>query len=294
VSERAAWIALSAVPGLGPSRFRRLLDLYGSPLCALDAGAAAIARETDLSQSALSQLEDVAGRLEQVQQELASLDEEGVQALTWHDEAYPARLLATSSPPPVLWWTSQRCSTQPEAAAAVVGSREVPEEALVEACRIGQALAEAAVSVVSGLAAGVDAAAHEAALGCGGPTIGVCGCGIVTALTRGRGGLAARVAEDGALCSELVPTAPLSPKMLFARNRIIAGLADAVIVVEARAEGGAVHTANCARQEGRPVLVVDWPGRDSAGGNRQLLRAGATPLLPGADPLSAFAEAIGD
>lgn len=292
MSERAAWVALSAVPGLGPARFRRLVEAFGSPLGALEAGPAAIAAEAELNGSALLLIEAIGGRLEEVEQQLASLDEMGVRALTWPDGAYPSRLLATSSPPPVLWWRSDHVATQPEAAAAIVGSREVAEEALGEAYRVGQALAEAGVTVVSGLAAGIDAAAHEGALACGGPTIGVCGCGIVTALTRGREGLAGRTAERGAICSELSPTAPLSPKMLFARNRIIAGLADAVIVIEARAEGGAMHTANCARQEGRPVLVVDWPGGESAAGNRQLLRGGALPLSPGADPLSAFTEAL--
>jgi DNA processing protein len=293
VSERAAWIALSAVPGLGPSRFRRLLEAFGDVLSVLNAGPAAIAKEADLSPSALSQIRDLAKRLEEVEDELSSLDDEGVRALTWHDEAYPARLLATSTPPPVLWWKSHASATQPEAAVAVVGSREVSEAGLAEAYRVSQALAEAGVTVVSGLAAGIDAAAHEAAVDCKGPTVGVCGCGIVTALIRGRGGLASVVAERGAICSELAPTAPISPKMLFARNRIIAGLADAVIVIEARSEGGAVGTAKCALQESRPVLVVDWP-HPAAGGNRELLRAGTIPLLPGADPLVAFTEAIED
>lgn len=292
MSERAAWVALSTISGVGPARFRRLIEAFGSPLTALRAGPAAIADEADLSGSTLSLIEGILERLEEIEQELASLDEMGVRAFTWPDDAYPARLLATSSPPPVLWWKSDRVPTQPEAAVAIVGSREVSEEARAEAFRVGHALAEAGVTVVSGLAAGVDAAAHEGALECGGPTVGVCGCGIVTALTRGRDGLAGRTAERGAICSELAPGAPLSPKMLFARNRIIAGLADVVIVVEARAEGGAVHTANCARQEGRPVLVVDWPGCELAAGNRQLLRGGALPLLPGADPLLAFTEAL--
>ncbi|MFB3881870.1 MAG: DNA-processing protein DprA [Armatimonadota bacterium] len=292
MNERAAWVALSAVSGLGPSRFRKLIEVYGSPTSALKAGPEALAEVLALPSSACAEIGRAAERLEEIERELASLDEEGVQALTWQDEAYPARLLATASPPPVLWWKSARCSTQPEAAAAIVGSREVSEQALAEAYRIGQMLAEAGVSVVSGMAAGVDAAAHEGALATRGPTVGVCGCGIVTALTRGREGLAGRMAERGAVCSELAPTAPLSPKMLFARNRIIAGLADAVVVVEARAEGGAVHTANCAREEGRPVLVVDWPGPDAAGGNRSLVRGGAIPVEPGADPVAAFAEAI--
>ncbi len=293
MSERAAWIALSAVPGLGPARFRRLLDAFGSPLAALDAGRAAIAKETDLSPSDLSHIRGIAKRLEQIEQELASLDGDGVQALIWRDDAYPARLLATSSPPPVLWWKSLASSTQPEASVAVVGSREASEQALAEAYRIGQAFGEAGITVVSGMAAGIDAAAHQGALDAGGPTVGVCGCGIVTALTRGHGGLASTLAEHGAICSELAPTAPLSPKMLLARDRIIAGLADAVIVVEARPHGGAVHTANRALQETRPVLVADWP-EPCLGGNRHLLAGGAISFAPGDDPVSAFAEAIED
>ncbi len=300
MSERAAWIALSAISGIGPSRFRRLIETFGDPLAALNAGPAAIAKEADLSSpSALAELKRIANRLEEIEQQLASLDEDGIQALIWYDQAYPARLLATSSPPPVLWWLSRAPCTQPEAAVAIIGSREVSEGALSEAYRVSQALAETGVTVVSGIAAGIDAAAHQGAVDCQGPTVGVCGCGIVTALTRGRGGLGALLAERGAICSELAPTAPISTRVLFARNRIIAGLADAVIVIEARAEGGAVHTANCARQEGRPVLVVNWPNspagcdeNSTADGNRQLLRGNTISIEPGADPLSAFAEAI--
>jgi DNA processing protein len=114
----------------------------------------------------------------------------------------------------------------------------------------------------------------------------VCGCGIATALSRGTG-LAGRVAEAGAICSELSPSAPLLPQSLFARDRIIAGLSDAVIVVEARADGGAVHTARFALQEDRPVFVVDWP--DMPSGNRQLLAEGARRL----DSLDDLLAAIG-
>lgn len=92
------------------------------------------------------------------------------------------------------------------------------------------------------------------------------------------GRLSRQVAEGGALCSELSPTAPLLPRALHARDRITAGLASAVIVVEARAEGGAVHTAKCALREGRPVFAVDSQDRRRAPGNAQLLAEGARPL----------------
>ncbi|HUU54189.1 MAG TPA: DNA-processing protein DprA [Armatimonadota bacterium] len=290
--ERAAWVALSAVSGLGPARFRALLDAFGSPTAALDAGGDAIAETISLPESAFAELAGIAGELERIEAEVLSLEEQGISALTWEDAEYPRRLLATASPPPVLWWRSEGCSTDPEAAAAVVGSREVSEPGRAEAYAVGQALARAGIAVVSGLAAGIDAAAHEGALDCGGPTVGVCGCGLLTALARGGGGLAQRMAEGGGLCSELSPTAPLAPKTLFARDRIIAGLADAVIVVEARAEGGAVHTAKCARQEGRPVLAVAWESDHLAPGNRQLLGGGATRVEAGADVAAAFADII--
>lgn len=281
-AERAAWIAMSAVPGLGPARFRRLLEVFGSPLLALDAGPEALCEQLDLPESSGEQLGKVAASLEQAQEELLSLSEQGIMVYTWQDDDYPARLLTTSSPPPVLWWRSDRQSTNPEMSVAIVGSREVSDRGLVKARSIAQSLAEKGITVVSGLAAGIDAAAHEATLDCGGPTLGVLGCGLVTALTRGGDGLAGRVAEGGGLCSQFAPAAPLSPKLLFARDRTIAGLSDVIIVVEARAEGGAVHTAKCALDENRPVLALDWP-EDELGGCRQLLALGAKRLAPGED-----------
>jgi DNA processing protein len=219
-----------------------------------------------------------------VEADLLALDEQGVRPLTWPDADYPRRLGAVASAPPVLWWAG---SIDPNAspAVAVVGSREVSDESIAWARAAGTQLGGSGVAVISGLAAGIDAAAHEGALDAAGPTVGVCGCGILTALTRGRGGLAGRVAEAGALCSELSPAAPLLPASLFARDRIIAGLADAVIVVEARPDGGAVHTAKFALQMGRPVHVVDWPGRQPPG-NTQLLAEGARRLCDLTDLLS--------
>jgi len=289
--ERAAWVALSAVSGMGPARFRQVLEAFGSALEALEAGPDEVRERAGIPESVIEQWGEAAGQIEVVQEGLASLDEQGVRALIWDDEDYPARLLATSSPPPVLWWTGDAALNPPARAAAVVGSREVSEGGCEAARAAGAALAGAGIVVVSGLAAGIDGAAHEGALEAGGPTVGVCGCGLSTALVGGRGGLAAQVAEGGGLCSELSPTAPMLTQTLFARDRIIAGLACAVIVVEARAEGGAVHTANCALKEGRPVLAIEWPAGHPAGGNRQLLAEGARALQPGEDIVAAFESA---
>jgi len=286
--ERAARVALSSLAGLGPVRFRKVLEVFGSAVGALEAGAEEIRERAGLPESLLEGLADASGRLDSIQEELATLDERGVRALIWEDEDYPRRLARISSAPPVLWWAGQADLNRVELAAAVVGSREATEEGCQEARQIGADLGRGGVAVVSGLAAGIDEAAHEGALEGGGVTVGVCGCGLLTALVQGRGGLAGRVREGGGLCSELAPTAPLLPQTLFARDRIIAGLADVVIVVEARAEGGAVHTAKCATEEGRPVMVVQVP----ATGNRQLLAEGAQAIHAGEDVVAAVREAV--
>jgi len=284
MTERAARAAISAIGGLGPARFRKLLEAFGSASATLDAAPDDI-EAAGVSVELAEQIAQVGPHLEQVEAELLALEDQGVRCLTWDDSDYPARLLRIASAPPVLWWSG---AVEPNAARAVaiIGSREVADKAIAYARRGGGELSRAGIAVISGLAAGVDAAAHEGALAGTGLTVGVCGCGIATALSKGRGGLAGRVAEAGALCSELSPTASLLPQSLFARDRIIAGLADAVIVVEARADGGAVHTARFALQESRPVFVVSWP--DMPAGNRQLAGEGATPLDPAQDALSAL------
>jgi DNA processing protein len=281
MTERAAWVAMSAISGLGPVRFRRLVEQFGTALAALDASP----DETEaagISPELAARLVEIPAQLEQVEADVFSLEEQGLRPLIWPDADYPQRLLAASSPPPVLWWTG---AVDPNAspAVAVIGSREVSEESIAWARACGAKLGAAGVAVISGLAAGIDAAAHEGALEAGGPTVGVCGCGLATALSKGQGGLAGRVAESGALCSELSPSAPILSQSLFARDRIIAGLSEAVIVAEARADGGAVHTAKCALQEGRRVLVVSWS--EMPPGNRQLLAEGADRIDPEEDVL---------
>lgn len=289
--ERAAWVGLSAISGLGPARFRRLLEEYGTASAALAVEPAELCQQLGLSEEALQHLAALPGRLEEIAAELASLDELGAHALIWEDEVYPTRLLGTTSPPPVLWHFGSADLNR--RAVALVGSREASEEALGLARDMGGTLGAAGILVVSGLADGVDAAGHEGAMRGGGATVGVCGCGLMTALTQGREGLAGRVAEAGGLCSELAPTAPLLPQALFARDRIIAGLAEAVIVVEARAGGGAVHTAKCALKESRPVLAVAWPGEARGAGSREVIAEGGEPLNPGEDLLARVSAAAG-
>ncbi len=281
--ERAAWVAISGVSGFGPARFRALLEAFDSPLAALEAGVEEICARLDLGETLAEGIAEAARRLEQTEHALLSLEDAGITTLLWPDPDYPARLLATTSPPPVLWRTGAADLQFPGGAVAIIGSREAPEEALALARRWGAELAEAGVTVISGLAAGVDAAAHEGALDAGGPTFGVCGSGILTALASGD--LPGRVSESAGICSELSPQAPRLPQSLFARNRIIAGLAEAVIVIASRADGGAVHTARTALREGRRVFAVKWEESELSG-NGQLLAEGAEALSPEDDVLA--------
>ncbi len=170
---------------------------------------------------------------------------------------------------------------------AIVGSRRATAPGIAFARELAGALADAGAVVVSGLAHGIDAAAHEGALRAGGTTVAVLGCGVDVPYPRRNRDLAARVVERGALLSEYWPGTPPAPWRFPARNRIVAGLAGAVAVVEAGARSGALITADFALELGRPVLAVPgWPGALASEGCNGLLRAGAA-LLEGAEDVRA-------
>jgi DNA processing protein len=154
---------------------------------------------------------------------------------------------------------------------------------------LGRELAAAGVVVVSGLARGVDGEAHRGALEAGGPTVAVLGCGIDRDYPAAHRELAARVAETGLVVAEYAPGVEPAPWRFPARNRIIAGLARATVVVEARAASGALITAELALEEGREVFAV--PGEITSAlsaGSNALLRVGATPLTQTSDVLALF------
>jgi DNA processing protein len=203
------------------------------------------------------------------------------------DAAYPALLAAIFDPPERLYLrgAGQRLLDGP--CVAVVGSRACSSYGAGVAESVSRALAAAGVVVVSGLARGVDAAAHRGALAAGGATLAVLGCGIDRDYPASNAGLARRIAESGLIVSEYPPGVEPAPWRFPARNRIVAGLAVATVVVEARERSGALITADFALEEGREVFAV--PGPITAGtsaGSNGLLRLGAAPLLEPADVLS--------
>jgi DNA processing protein len=199
----------------------------------------------------------------------------GIAAVAWNDPAYPTALTTIADPPAVIW--TRGCVAPLNAlAVAVVGSRAATPYALSVAEQLGCDLAARGVVVVSGLARGVDSAAHRGALAAGGMTVAVLGSGVDVIYPREHAALAARIDERGAVVSELVPGTPPTPFFFPLRNRIISGLSRAVVVVEANEKSGSLITARCALDQGRDVLAV--PGNVLTGRNRgahALLRDGA-------------------
>ena len=204
-----------------------------------------------------------------------SLAERGVACLTRSEEGFPARLGQLHDPPLAVFVAGPRndALAWPHPVASVVGSRQATEPGLMLARRLAAGVAESGGLVVSGLALGVDAAAHDGALSAGGVTVAVLGCGVDVAYPRTNRRLYGRIRESGLLLSEYPPGTPPAPWRFPARNRLIAALGDATVVVEARAGSGALITADHALDLGRDVLAVNG-----------LLKAGAG-LIETADDL---------
>jgi DNA processing protein len=199
----------------------------------------------------------------------------GISAIPWNDAAYPPALTTIADPPPVLW-TRGRVESISRPAVAIVGSRAGSPYALSVAEQLAVDLAAAGLVVVSGLARGVDSAAHRGALTGGGATVAILGSGVDVVYPREHAGLARQIEQDGAVVSELVPGTPPQAQFFPRRNRIISGLSRAVVVIEAGEKSGSLITARCALEQGRDVLAV--PGNVLSGRNRgahALLRDGA-------------------
>ena len=224
-----------------------------------------------------------AAALEAASKALTRARDTGLAAVTLADPAYPA-LLRTIPDPPIVLWVRGRIETDPPGivglsspAVAIVGSREASSEGIALARQLGRGLGTAGLTVVSGLARGIDAAAHSGTLAGGGTTVAVLGCGADLVYPPAHVSLAARVTEaGGSVLSEQPPGMPALPHHFPLRNRIISGLSLAVVVVEASDRSGSLITARAALEQGRDVLAV--PGGVGSGrfrGSHALIKDGA-------------------
>lgn len=267
------WLALLQAPGLGPVAARQLADGFGGPAAALNAGdrELALAGVDEASRRALRQPDWRA-----VEHAIDWLDGDPRRsALTFSSADYPSLLRALADAPPVLFVLGNPAVLR-YSHVAIVGSRNPTRPGVQSAEEFARAMVRAGLGVISGLAAGIDAAAHRGAIAGGGVTIAVAGHGLDTVYPRAHAQLARQVADSGALVSEFVPgTAPL-PEHFPRRNRIISGLGLGVLVVEAAVRSGSLITARLAAEQGREVFAI--PGsihNPMARGCHQLIRQGA-------------------
>ncbi|MBN1536076.1 MAG: DNA-processing protein DprA [Anaerolineales bacterium] len=280
------WVGFNLVKGIGAVRLRLLLDAFGDVKTAWQASPSAL-RNAGLSNKLVEALVQIRSNVDLagVWQRLEKL---GVNVITWEDKNYPRRLREINQPPPVLY-ARGGLLLEDEWAVAVVGTRRVTPYGRQIAEQVATTLAHSGVTVISGLAHGVDAIAHQAALNAGGRTVAVLGCGVDRIYPPNHRNLSERICAHGALLSDYALGTPPEAVNFPPRNRIISGLSMAVVVVEASERSGALITAQFAAEQGREVFAV--PGNinapQSAGANR-LVQQGAHPLLEVRDLLDSL------
>lgn len=331
IPDREAWVTLALTPGIGPTRFQSLLRAFGSPLGAHSAPFAFLCAVPGISRACASAIRAEAQGGTGARA-LEALEAIGGRAILFTDPEYPALLKEIADPPMVLFaWGRPNLFLEPSRAdardlagarasrspgegpsvaplpqegssevvtptpcAAIVGTRHPTDYGVAVTREAARMCGAAGIAVVSGMARGCDAVAHTAALDAGGTTVGVLGNGFGVVYPAANRALYDRVRAEGLLLSEFPPGERPHAGSFPRRNRIIAGLARATLIVEAGETSGAMITAGCAADQGREVLAVPGPitSLRSVGTNR-LLRDGATPYLGSGDLLGLYPETGG-
>lgn len=259
-ADLADWIALNLIRGIGPRTANLLLDRFGGPAAVFAAPRPAL-EAAGLKPESIDELRDSA-ILERAQAEIERLEGLGGEVLTLADEDYPAPLRETYDPPVALYARGDWRAAVSRPCLAMVGSRRCSTYGVNAAHGLARDLAARGLTVVSGLARGIDAAAHRGALEAGGRTLAVVGTGLDLTYPKEHARLAAEVAASGALLSEFpLGTPPLAQNFPY-RNRVLSGLCWGVLVVEAAEHSGSLITARLAGEQGREVFAV--PGNISS------------------------------
>lgn len=279
-SGRRRWLALSLIPGLRPQHWQTVLDQMADPLDLLSLPADSLralglppsARRAIAEWQASGGNENFRKRLDAVEK---SCGETPLTLLTWLDSDYPELLRHIHGPPPVLFVHGQaEALHQPQI--AIVGSRHASRDGCRHAREFARALAAEGFVVTSGLALGADGAAHRGALDAGGVSVGVLATGADRIYPASHAKLGTELIGTGALVSEMPPGTPPRPEQFPRRNRLISGLSQGVLVVEASVRSGSLITARLALEQGREVFAI--PGsihNPQARGCHQLIRQGA-------------------
>ena len=294
--ELAAWLRLASTPGVGRATARRLLKVFGSPerVLAADARALRALVGTDAAQALQDGDSHADPRLAATQRWLdASTGSVPHDIVVLGDPRYPSMLLATADPP-LLLFTKGRAELLCAPGIAIVGSRRATPQGLDNARMFARFLSERKLTIVSGLALGIDGAAHEGGLDGSGSTVAFVGTGLDRVYPARHAALTQRIAEQGLVASEYpLGTEPLSHNFPR-RNRLIAGIAHGTLVVEAAVESGSLITARMAADCGREVFAI--PGSihsPQSRGCHRLIQEGAKLVETGADVLDELSVGVG-
>lgn len=277
MDDKKYWVGFNLIKGIGAVRMQGLVAYFGDLESAWGADPLSLA-ESGLGAKVVERV--LAARqkvnLDQVWEKIQS---QGIKILTWQDSEYPARLKEIDQPPPVLYVRGEYL-TDDLFAVAIVGTRRITPYGRQVTEELASFLASNGITVVSGLARGVDAVAHQAALKAGGRTLGVLGSGVDVIYPPEHAKMAEQMMERGAIVSDYAPGTPPDASNFPPRNRIISGLSLAVVVIEAGETSGALITAEFAAEQGREIFAV--PGSilaPQSKGTNKLIQNGAQPLL---------------
>ncbi len=278
------WLALSLTPGIGSVLIKRLLDRFKSPKAIFQASLKELSEVEGLGEKVARSI--VSGPLEnEVEKELSLIKEIGGKVVTLGEDSYPRRLKDIYDPPALLYVRGD-LKKEDELAVSIVGSRKTSPYGRWITERMSQELAQNGVTVVSGMARGIDSVAHLGAISGGGRTIAVLGCGVDVIYPPENRNLLTKIIDHGAVLSEFSMGSPPEGGHFPKRNRIISGLSLGVVVVQANEKSGSLITAGYALEQGREVFAV--PGNVGAEGSRgtnRLIRDGAKMVESSADIL---------
>ena len=282
------WLWLSLKKGIGQQKLTHLLELFDSPEDIFKLSKDQLEQIEGLSGEDIRQLSDKSLKSAHFVKEQCK--QHGIRILTHDSKFYPEKLKQIPDPPHVLYVRSKtRINLNDKLCIGMVGNRIMTDYGRCAAHDIALGLAQAGVVVVSGMARGIDGTAHTAALRSGGITVAVLGCGLDIAYPPEHDEMMEAICETGMVISEYPPGTPPLPNHFPARNRIISGLSDGVIVVEAPEISGALITADFALQQGRDVFAV--PGdinREHSVGTNRLIRQGAVLACSALDILKEY------
>ena len=278
------WLALSLTHGLGSILIKRLLDRFKTPEAVFQAPLKDLIQIEGLGERVAGEIRK--GPLEKaIKREFALLEKVGGTIVTLRDEAYPKRLKDIYDPPALLYVRGE-LRGEDELAVAIVGSRKTSPYGRWFTEKISRDLAGQGVTIVSGLARGIDSVAHKGALDGGGRTIAVLGCGIDVIYPSENRDLFSQIVERGAVVSEFPMGSRPEGGHFPRRNRIISGLSIGVVIVQASAKSGSLITAKYALEQGREVFAVPGNvGADGSRGTNQLIKEGAKLVESSADIL---------